>query len=67
MSQIMDNYVSKVHEDEQDLIIQSISIGGGIITSTAKEKCWVSSWLNEDECLNIFSNGRLRENVKTQT
>lgn len=30
MSEIMDNYISKVHENEKDLTNQSISIGGGV-------------------------------------
>lgn len=38
MSQIMDKYVSKVNENEKDLIIRSIIIGGGNIKSTAIEK-----------------------------
>lgn len=38
MSQIMDNYVSKVHENEKNLIIRSIIIGGGNIKSAEIEK-----------------------------
>lgn len=38
MSQIMDNYVSKVHENEKNLIIRSIIIGRGNIKSAEIEK-----------------------------
>ena len=38
MSEIMDNYLSKVSENEKDLINQSIIIGGGHTKSNATEK-----------------------------